>query len=77
MMCSFIRRRHSPIGGASESPCPVESVAEGVSCAGEFIGFLQEALEILFDERVLRGTSFEPFLEFFVGNKGVASDVAT
>ena len=55
----------SPIGGASESTCPAESVDEQVSVPGHSSGFYKWVLDALFDERVLRRPPSEACLFFF------------
>ena len=63
-----MKMSNSPIGGASESACPSESVDEVELCVRTCIGFpLKLVLAVPLDKRLLRRPPLEICLEFLQG----------
>ena len=60
---------NSPVGAASESACPPESVDQEVCRAGKF--FYKYMLNILVEERVLGDRLWSPARNSFHGVKGL------
>ena len=74
VMCGAIKMNNSPVDGASEFPCPPESVDQGMCRVWTF--FQKHVSNVLVEERVLGCRLWRPAWNSFPGSKGVVDKVA-